>query len=182
MKVYIKRNEKSEFTRRCIAEAIIQLLKQKDFNSLKISEIVRKAGVSRTIFYQYYSSPYDVLTDYLRIIVSEYIISTGEDQGTVRYFDYSHILHSLKFFDRYADFFLTLSKNKLHSIMIDGINGFMTKHIKTSRKLSVYTLYSYAGGLLNIFLQWEESGKRDSAEDIAKSVYEMYGINSAALE
>ncbi len=66
--------------------------------------------------------------------------------------------------------------------MLDGINQFMTKHIQTNRRLSIYTLYSYAGGLLNIFLQWEESGKKDSAEDIAKNVYEMYGINRAVLE
>ena len=57
----VKVNQKSEFTRRCIGEAVLKLLDSNEFSKLKVSEIAKRAGVSRTTFYQYYSSPYSRL-------------------------------------------------------------------------------------------------------------------------
>ncbi|MCR5255107.1 MAG: TetR/AcrR family transcriptional regulator [Acetatifactor sp.] len=162
-------NQKSEFTRRCVGEAVILLLKKNDFNRIKVSDIVKKAGVSRTSFYKYYSSAYSVLTDYLNIIVSEYV-SSGEELSGSSYFDYDHIVFSFNFFDRYSDFFLTLSKNNLHSVMLEGVNEFMLKHMNTDHSISVYKLYAYAGALLNSFLKWEEGGKQERVEDIAATL------------
>lgn len=163
----IKTNQKTEFTRRCIGEAVIKLLKSNAFEQLKISEISKVAGVSRTSFYQYYTTPYSVLKDYLSIIVSEYLSKNEEMDYTKEYFGFSHILFSFNFFDQYSEFFLTLSKNKLHSIMLEAINEFMAMHIKTDHEISVYKLYAYAGALLNSFIKWEENGKKEKVEDIA---------------
>jgi len=160
---------KSEFTRRCIGEAIIRLMEKTEFVKLKISDIVKKAGVSRTTFYKYYTSTYEVLTDYLSIIVSEFLME-GEESGNNQYFEDSHILFSFHFFDRYADFFLTLSKHKLHSIMLEGVNEFMKKHIQPARSVTIYQLYAYAGALLNSFLMWEEGGKQEPVEEIAANL------------
>lgn len=165
----IKINAKSEFTRRCIGEAILQLMEKTDFVHLKISDIVKRAGVSRTTFYKYYSSIYDVLTDYLSIIVSEFLIE-GEANGSNQYFEESHILFSFHFFDRYADFFLTLSKNRLHSIMLEGINDFMKMHIQPTKSVTIYQLYAYAGALLNSFIMWEEGGKKEPVDEIAANL------------
>lgn len=160
-------NRKTEFTRRCIGEAVIKLLKSNAFEQLKISEISKVAGVSRTSFYQYYTTPYSVLKDYLNIIVSEYLSKNDEMNYNHSYFDFSHILFSFNFFDQYSEFFLTLSKNKLHSILLDAINEFVTKYIQIDHEISVYKLYAYAGALLNSFIKWEENGKKERVEDIA---------------
>lgn len=167
-------NQKTKFTRTCISEAILALLKTTEFEKLKISDIVKKAGVSRASFYHYYDSPYSALTDYLQIMIAEYMAESREKQVRYVYFTRDHILYSLNFFDRYADFFLTLAKHKLHGILLDGINQFMLENIQTTRPLSIYELYSYAGGLLNTFLKWEEEGKKDSAEEVADTLYNLY--------
>ncbi|MCQ2539228.1 MAG: TetR/AcrR family transcriptional regulator [Acetatifactor sp.] len=174
MKVTRQTNQKSEFTRMCIGEAVIALLKQTPFEKLKVSDIVKKAGVSRTTFYLYYDSPYAVLTDYLNILVAHYM-PEGDDFKQTQFFTYEHILYSLQYFDAYRDFFLTLAEHKLHSVMLDGVNQFMFRYISTTRRLSVYMLTSYAGGLLNTFLKWEQDGRKDSAEEIARTIFEMYG-------
>ena len=54
---FTKRNK---FTRMCIGEATVNLMKEKTFDKIKILDIVRKAGVSRMTFYKYcllYTSP-----------------------------------------------------------------------------------------------------------------------------
>ena len=69
---------------------------------------------------------------------------------------------------------MTLAEHGLHGIMLEGVNQFMEENVKTTKKISVYELYSYAGGLLNTFLKWEQEGKKDSAEDVADMLYDLY--------
>lgn len=165
-----KAGMKSEFTRRCIGEAVIKLLAHNDIEHLKISEIAHVAGVSRTTFYQYYTTPYSVLVDYLNIIVSGYLIENEKKGLDGTYFNREHIIFSFRYFDQYSAFFHTLVDNKLHSIAFSAINDFMTTHIRTEQPLSVYRLYAYAGALLNSFLQWVEDGRKERVEDIAEAL------------
>lgn len=174
MEVINKLNEKTKFTRMCISEAIVALLKTTEFGRLKISDIVKKAGVARASFYKYYDSPYAALTDYLQIIIAEYVEANKALARKFRFLEYEDILFSLQFFDKYVNYFLTLAKCKLHGILLDGINCFMAENLQMGRKMSIYEMYSYAGGLLNTFLKWEESDKKESAEDVAKAIYNMY--------
>jgi len=167
-------NTKTKFTRTCIGEAILALLQDTDFTKLKVSDIVKKAGVARASFYKYYDSPYAALTDYLQIIISEYVEDNQGTQKRDTYMERDHILYSLEFFDQYRELFLTLAEHGLHGIMLEGVNQFMEENVKTTKKISVYELYSYAGGLLNTFLKWEQEGKKDSAEDVADMLYDLY--------
>lgn len=174
MIVTIDTNKKTIFTRKCITEAILALLEKESFDHLKVSAIVQKAGVSRMTFYHYYDSPTSALKDYLQIIVAEYLENSENAQDRIQYLEYQHILYSLNFFDQYSYFFLSLVKNNLQGILLDGINHFMEEHIETEGRLSIYQVYSYAGGLLNTFLKWEENGKKERAEAIAETIFQLY--------
>ncbi len=178
MRIKINQNEKSKFTRMCISEAIVSLLKNTPLEKVKISDVAKRAGVSRMSFYKYYHSSHAALNDYLDIIISEYLQQSEEDRISKEFLKYDHILYALNFFDKYADFFLTLAKQNQYSIMINGINQFMGEHISADNELSVYELYSYAGALLNTFMKWEERGKKESAEEIATTICQMYGTKS----
>ena len=48
---YTKRNK---FTRMCIGEAMVALMKEKSYSKIKILDLAVKAGVSRMTFYKYY--------------------------------------------------------------------------------------------------------------------------------
>ena len=50
-------------TKACFQSALIQLLDKKDINDISISELTRKAGVSRTAFYSHYQTVDDVLSE-----------------------------------------------------------------------------------------------------------------------
>lgn len=166
--IYI--NSKTEFTRRCIGDAVIRLLKNEKLERLQISEISKVAGVSRTTFYQYYTTPYSVLTDYLNMIVAEYLIENKKQNLIGKFFHHDHIVFSFDYFDKYSEFFYTIIENKLHSIAYVAINEFMTEHVQTNQKSSLYILYAYAGALLNCFLQWLEGGRKESVEEIARTL------------
>ncbi len=52
---------KNKFTRMCIGEAVIALLQNNPLKGLRISDVVKKAGVSRVTYYKYYTSPQSAL-------------------------------------------------------------------------------------------------------------------------
>lgn len=164
---------KTEFTRRCIGEAVIKLLKNCDMEKLRISEIAKIAGVSRTTFYQYYTTPYSVLDDYLKIIVSEYLMENRRQNLSGKYYHYEHIVFSFNFFVQYEEFFNTIIENRLHTIVFKAINDFMSKRVKTGPTSTGYIRYAYSGALLNCFLRWLEDGKVEKVEDIARTL-EMF--------
>ena len=149
-------NKRTRFTRMCIGEAVFALMDKKAYSAIKISDIVKKAGVSRMTFYHYYESKEDALADFFHEIVAGYVREC--------------ILHALKYFDQYAGFILKLVHAKLYYIVIDAMNEYMMNRILPHYKIPDYELYFYGGALLNVFLMWQEKGKQESAEEIARMI------------
>lgn len=167
---YEKKNERNRFTRMCIGDALIALMKQKDFKKITVSDISKKAGLSRMTYYNYYVKKEDIINDYLAELVAEYMNEDNRHPEIGAMMSYKHILFSLNFFDKYADFFSTLEGSGLHSLIINAVNTFVEENIFKKYPGSIYELYCYAGALLNIFLKWEKNGKNISAENLAQII------------
>lgn len=166
MNKFTKRNQ---FTRMCIGDSIIALMKEKAFDKIKVLDITVKAGISRMTFYKYYHSKEDVILDYLQEIVSEYVAQYETDFSD-GFPNYEIIYNALNYFDQYADFFLELAHAGLYTLLINAINQYMETNVIPIYNISPYHIYCYAGALLNIFMKWEESGKKETAENIARSI------------
>jgi AcrR family transcriptional regulator len=174
MKIKTERNSRTVPTRMAIGNAILDTLEEKEFSDIKVTEVIRKAGVSRMSFYRYYENLYDALCDYLNIVVNGYMIEGGEMNDPDVFMRLEHIEFSLNYFDRYARYFLILNRSGLYTILIDAVNEYMMKNILPQKKLHMFELYAYAGGLLNAFLKWEEDGKKESAHNVAKMFWRLF--------
>ena len=159
-----KRNKK---TRMRIGESIISLMHEIPYDEIKVSEVAKQADVSRMTFYQYYSTKEEALKDYINEIVEEYLENEGGKDNT-DILSYRQIMSTLKFFDRYSDFFLSLVKAERHSFVMDAFNDYVAGYLLRSKKRSEYEVYYYAGALFNVFMQWELHGKKEPVEQIAK--------------
>lgn len=60
-----KNEQRNTFARECMFLALKRLLKQKPFEEITVSELIKVAGVSRTTFYRNYHSLAGILEDYL---------------------------------------------------------------------------------------------------------------------
>ncbi len=178
MKIKTVVNNRKKETRTAITEAILdELERKKDFTKIKITDVIKIAGVSRMTFYRYYENLYDALCDYLDMIVNGYMIEGGELRDPSVFMKLEHIEFSLKYFDGYSRYFMILNSHGLYSILIDAVNEYMIKNILPRKKLHMYELYAYAGALLNSFLKWEEDGKRESAHNVAQMIYRLFNNN-----
>ncbi|MBQ6334234.1 MAG: TetR/AcrR family transcriptional regulator [Erysipelotrichaceae bacterium] len=174
MKINTTQNSRTIPTRMKITEAILDKLEEKEFNKISVTEVIRKAGVSRMSFYRYYENLYDALCDYLNIIVNGYMIEGGEIDDPGVYMQLDHIEFSLNYFDRYVRYFITLNRHGLYAILMDAVNEYMMANIFPQKQLHMYELYAYAGALLNSFLKWEEDGKKESAHNVALMIYRLF--------
>lgn len=62
--LYQSNKEANQLTKESIETALLFLLEKKDLKQISISELVRKAGVSRNAFYRNYKSKEDILEAY----------------------------------------------------------------------------------------------------------------------
>lgn len=162
--------QRNRFTRMCIGQALISLLDEKEFSKIRVQEIADRAGVSRMTYYQYYHDKIEVLDDYLEDIISQYLNTCQHSERVGEFGDYEHVLHALLYFDQYALFLQKLKEIGFYSLIVSKINAFVLEHIPKNQERFVYEAYYYAGGLLNVFMKWEEDGKQVPASDIAAMV------------
>ena len=168
-------NKRTRFTRMCIGEAVFVLMDKKEYEKIKISDIVKTAGVSRMTFYHYYETKEDALADYFHEIVAGYIRECRTEK-IGRFHDRSSIVHALTYFDQYEVFIGKLVQAKLQYILWNAMNDYMSKRIMPKYKIPEYELYFYGGALLNVFLKWEQDKKKESAENIADSIIKSMGL------
>jgi AcrR family transcriptional regulator len=59
-----RNNEESNFvTREAAQEALFLLMKEQDYEEIRITDIIRRSGISRSAFYRNYKTKDDVLRD-----------------------------------------------------------------------------------------------------------------------
>ena len=58
-----KYTNRTRFTRMCIGEAVFSLMDKKPYEEIRVSDIVKRAGVSRMTFYHYYEQKEDALDE-----------------------------------------------------------------------------------------------------------------------
>lgn len=68
-----KGNSKSQHSKEQMRNALLELLKEKDFDSITIQEITDKAELSRRTYYRNYRSKVDIVTDILHYTWQDYL-------------------------------------------------------------------------------------------------------------
>lgn len=68
----MKRKLDSEHTMAVLRNALVELLEEKPYETLSISEITKKAGLNRTTFYLFYESKDDLASDVCDAFLKEY--------------------------------------------------------------------------------------------------------------
>jgi AcrR family transcriptional regulator len=158
------------FIKECIVKALVELMSEKEFKDISITEITKKAGVSRMSYYRNYYKKEDILNNYMTEILEKYrnkrdlIINDNKESM------YPLILHAFDFFKKYEDFVITLEKSNLSNIIQNKINDYIFTFYPGNSKdtSSKYNLYILSGALYNSCKIWLMSGSKESPEELAK--------------
>ena len=150
-----------------IIKALFDLMHEKSFSDITISEIIRKARVARVSFYRNYDSKEDVLLTLIDDILEQYR-STIDSNETYCY-SLQNVERSFEYFKKYGEFALDLYRFGYGSILLEKLNRFHEEIAGTMPNGSIekYELYMYIGALFNTAIMWIRNGAGESVRDIA---------------
>ena len=164
--------ETNRLTREAICTALVLLMKEESFNKISITDIVRRAGVSRTAYYSNYSSKQEILYDLVDSLISEVnqklLPYTDERTGKAKQ-PGIFIKVMFEVFYEQQNIYKTLYNAHFNHIILDRLNDSMLSHLKDRSDENIYLIYFNAGALYNVFSKWIQS-------DLSKTIDEMTEI------
>lgn len=160
------KTSRKDFTKNCLATALIELLEDRELSDVSIQDIVDKAGFSRMAYYRNFRSLDEILDYYL--------------------FSYSKA-----FVEKTKINFATMGAEKFFILIFEHLGSEKTRHIADimyERGL-VFTLYRaflqifnpkdkdskrlfdhrfIAGGVFGIYLRWVKLGYKETPEELTQ--------------
>lgn len=164
-----KTKDRNKMARERIVAALTELMSQKDYASITITEITQKANVSRMTYYRNYSSKEDILRKFMSD-VGERIHSNILEQDLYRdpYRYYYNLFETLGPYDALVNAALTAG---LGGLILDCIARNMDRTFLDTAATpgtEKYLLRFYAGAFFHVFVEWARSGRQESCEQMAR--------------
>jgi AcrR family transcriptional regulator len=169
--------ETNRLTREAICTALVFLIQEQPFDKITITDIVKRAGVSRTAYYNNYSSKQEILVDLVDSLIFEInqklLPYTNELTGKAKEPQkFIKVLFEVIFQQR--NIYKALQSAKFDHVILDCLNEMMlsTAHDKSDE--NVYRIYFKAGALYNVLLKWIQSDFAKSIDEMTKICLEVY--------
>jgi len=158
-----------------LAYALIALMEKKPLEEISITELTKKAGVSRMSYYRNFTSKQHILEEHLQTIVRRFRIE-GEKKGYLgKDHGYEQLLYAFRYFRHHSRYALCLHNANLSSILLDGLNKYMDMYMipPDADYAKRYKTYAYAGALYNLYIQWLKNGMRETEETMAEITFRI---------
>lgn len=169
-----------------IYQAMCQLVEEKDFNSITITELIKKAGVGRSTFYRNYDVIDDVLIEKLERKFEEFydFVFTSKEMMEsdlspklfIPVFEFwkddSHLIEMVIKADKRA---------LMHKLFINYVSTIIREYnlVDLSPEELTYSTVILAGIVESVLLKWVESGKKETPTQIANIIAETTFNNKA---
>ena len=159
-----------EYSRYYIVEALLKLMSVYDYDKIKVTDIVAKAGVGRVTFYRYFKKKEDVILYYFEhnargfALSQKYYPRCKED----------HVMVATDVFAKFrenVDVFRLIRKARLEYVYLDYLNKSFAESFAAE-----YLPYVYAGMLFNVSMAWLDEGCLTPPAELAATVVNaVYG-------
>ena len=151
-------------TKSCLQTALIQLLDKKELSDISVSELARRAGVSRTAFYSNYQTVDDVLTELIDQKLEGVNNSIWEAINREEDF-FPPIIQKMK--DNY-DLYSLLMKANIEKTAFFQFRDYIKDSYPALDKKTYYMIIAAIGSLRSIILEWFINGCEDSVALISE--------------
>lgn len=153
----------SNVSKKYLAEALILLMKKKDYNKITNKDITDKAGLSHITYYRNFKNKEEIIKYYLDEITNEFIKNKKVDYNPNFFKDY--IITLFTHLKEKEEIGLLLYKaNCIHFIKDEFDKIFYNK---AKNKKEEYNYCFISGGLYNIYYNWLINGCIETPEELA---------------
>ena len=168
--------EKTAEQQKIFEQTFLQMLLESDYDSITISDLCRRAGLSRKIFYRLYEKKADVILsmiDRAHMESDSYVPDPSVGTGEMHRF--------LAYWRHKKDLLDALLKNHNSSLLTDRairfallemgspVRDFGTDEIRGSYESIVF----YMSGMFSLLLVWHAQGYRQSIDEMSKILMDL---------
>ena len=171
----LSNEESNKITREALELAILDLLEKKSLDKISITELVKKAGVSRSAFYRNYETKDALLCSIIKKTydkICEFVKSKDFKKNSAEIFlaFFKAIKENKKYFNIYLS----------SSLKFENFVGENIKPSKTA--MEHYEIVAKEGAFYSILVDWFNNGMKESEIEMAKicnNIFNNYdkGVN-----
>ncbi len=164
-----------KYTREWTFEALCRLLEGKKYENIRITEIIKKAGISRATFYRNFSTKDDIIKIKVRMFFEDFYVSVFEHFLLQPEEDEQFLIQSFfKRIDEEEKLVDTVIKTNLEYLMVSGILELINLRreqfysiVKINKKAESYTMEIVASSAWTLLSKWHRSGKEESPQELS---------------
>lgn len=158
-------NEKTLFLKKCIADALIKLMRKKDVDKITVDEIVKTAGVGRMTYFRNFQNKIDVIFFKLKCLSDDYYKALPERPKTT--------------YDRNRHFLLWVYKNREIFELLNDKNALLILLYFAAARVpdesvpeeeDYYKTPFFVYGISGVVTAWASGGFKDSPDKILEYV------------
>lgn len=160
------------YTKKYLTTALFKLMKGKNYNNITISDITKKAGVSRVTYYRNFESKDDIIYQYFISNIEPFNSSiTFRPRCKDDYFEIIyHVFEGLKKKKEILD--LLISANLEH-LLLKFINDSFVDSVRNNHVDNDFIAYGYAGAFFNISIKWIKEQFITPIKEVVNSMYKI---------
>lgn len=165
-------------TKKNLYSTLEELMKEKSFEEIKVSDICTKAMINRSTFYSHYNDKYELLSEYINNLKNslEEQLQKNKNISNSKEYYLEMIKLLLDHIEEKKDSYIAIMINNRNSITIDilydVINKDIIRQIKEENSLNKSTIPSdiiskfYLGAVFNVCLEWLKHNNKYSKQEI----------------
>ena len=164
-------------TKKVLFASLLSLMKQKDFDKIKVSDICEEALINRSTFYAHYEDKYDLLIDLVEDlknnILKELKVNPHDNISKDYFMNLLSIL--INHIDEHRDIYSAIIIHNKNSFLIDFLSDVINRdisqrlennyHIDSNIPISTIVKL-YLGGIVNIGVDWIINPNKYTKEEI----------------
>lgn len=163
-------------THKSILQAMIELLKVKNFDQITVKDICEQAQISRSGFYLHYLDKFDLVEKYQLYFIRESNERITKERSRSRHDFTLLLLHYLKDEGQLMSLLLSSNgsseiQNNMKQMMQKNARDFILPYIDISLTNSTeerYFLVFLSNAMLGVVQEWINSNQKETPEDIVK--------------
>ena len=167
------KTEKTAKRQRAIEQKLLELMKQKPYDSITVTELCESMQIPRKAFYRYFDGKESTLKGLIEHSLAEF---AGSDRSDGTRSIHKELEQFFVFWYDKRDLLTVLEKNGLSGMIMDAsvtfpINNMVSlgRLLPNDEEYARRSIFRFAiGGLISIMLDWYHDGFRASVPDMAR--------------
>ena len=181
---------RAQRSRRWLQDALSQLMKEKSFREIQITEIADRAQVSRPTFYLHYRSKEELLLSQVDVVFVEFLNELSNKIAEGNYDRLKYCILIFQYWERNTETLRMVMKAGLHEEFRERLRKYFSLAIsqlttregksKPDEQLEELIVDFESGGAYQLMTQWIRRGQPYSAEQMGSLFYQLVAAGQNA--